>query len=387
MDLEKSKYITQKFFLDSKVLNIDIINSGSINKTYIVEHVYKGFKSKYILQCLSNIFVSHEMVNINHRLITDHMKRNLIKTCFKFDNKRWEVPSLIKCKSNNLFVFPFESNNWRAMKYIDRSFSLDFLEDKKMACQVGIGLAKFHLICSDIDSSKLKETISNFHNTNYYIKQYIMATKNYNFNELDNQVNIRTQNLISSLSNHIVFAGNLFASLQKKLIDFSVIHGDPKISNFLFDIQSKHVVSLIDLDTVSSGYLITDLADCIRSICNLSGEDPKNKYNIYFDISCFKYFLKGYFSVNNEKTKYSFGFLPEFIYLLIFELIIRFLTDFLQSNRYFKIKYKTHNLLRAEVQYLLLLSFLSQIPNLKRELNDIGIYSTSTFVLDVQKIV
>ena len=166
-----------------------------------------------------------------------------------------------------------------------------------------------------------------------------------------------------------------------------MIHGDPKLSNFLFDIKNRYVVSLIDLDTVSSGYLLTDLADCIRSTCNVSGEDPENIENVSFDINYCKYFLNGYFSLAYKKGDHDFGLLPEFIYLIIVELTIRFLNDFLHSNMYFKVKYQTHNLYRAEVQYRLLSSFVSQIPILSNLLHEIGISSNPSFISDVQNIV
>ena len=387
MDFGKFNFIVQQFFLNSIILNIDVINSGLIHKTYIVEYLSNGIKSKFILQSLSNIFDSYEIVNMNHKLITDHMNEKIKNSSFDLNKERWEVPNLIKCKSNNLFIFPFESNIWRAMIYIDQTFSSDYLADEIMAYQAGVGLAKFHLICSDMDFSKLQNSIENYHNTKYYIDQYRIALKNYDFMKLDHNVNKRIQALIYSISNQIQYVEYLFSSLKKKLIDHNVIHGDPKLSNFLFDIKKKYVVCLIDLDTVSAGYLITDLADCIRSICNLVGEDPKRKEDVFFDINSCKYFIEGYFSINKENKYQYFRFLIEFIYLLIFELTIRFFTDFLQSNGYFKIKYETHNLFRAEVQYQLLSSFLSQIPNLSDELQEIGIYSKSTFVSDVQKFV
>ena len=93
MDFTKLNFITQKFFINSKVLNIDIINSGLINKTYIVEHLYNGIKSKFILQCLSNIFESHEIVNMNHQLITDHIKKQISKSCFDSNVKKWKLPN------------------------------------------------------------------------------------------------------------------------------------------------------------------------------------------------------------------------------------------------------------------------------------------------------
>ncbi len=382
MNFSKFNFIIKNFFLDSKVLNITQINSGLINKTYIVEHLYNGIKSKFILQSLSNIFNSHEIVNMNHKLITDHIKKN--KVYLNFDFKKWEAPCLIRCKSNNLFVFPYESKYWRAMVYIDGAFSLDVLQDHGMAYQAGLGLAKFHYICSDLDSSKLGNSIKNFHNTRYYINQYILTIKEYDFNKLDDELRIRIEDLMRYLSLHIKYVDSLLLTLSKISMKKVVIHGDPKLSNFLFDIQDKFVVSLIDLDTVTSGYLLTDLADCIRSISNLVGEDPKDKENVSFDINSCMYFIKGYFSINN---KHYFRFIPEFIYLITFELVIRFLTDFLKSNRYFQVKYETHNLFRAEVQYKLLSSFVAQIPDLSNQLYEIGISSSSTFASDVQKLI
>ena len=387
MDFTKLNFIIEKFFINSKVLNIDVISSGIINKTYIIEHLYNGVRSKFILQCLSTIFESKERVNMNHNLITNHIKNKINNSYFNFYSKRWEVPNLIRCKSNNLFLFTLDSDSWRAMSYIDDTLSFDFLEDKAMAYQTGIGLAKFHMSCSDLDCSKLKKSIKNFHNTIYYIDQYNLKLKEYDFKELDFNVNIRIKHLINSLSHHVKYASCLVLSLNRKLKQKSIIHGDPKLSNFLFDIKYKYVVSLIDLDTVSLGYYLTDLADCIRSICNPAGEDPDNKENICFDINTCIVFLNGYFKINNKKIDYHFNLLPEFIYLIIFELTIRFLTDFLQSNRYFKIKYETHNLFRAEVQHQLLSSFLTQIPNFSKRLHEIGISSSSIFVSDVEKFV
>ncbi len=385
MDFYKLNFVIQKFFINSKVIKIKMINSGLINKTYIVDHLYNGIKSKFVLQSLGDIFESQEIVNMNHKLITDHITKKTSKNYFL--GKSWKVPNLVKCQSNNLYSFHFKSEFWRAMAFIEDTLCFDCLEDEIMAYQTGIGLAKFHLICSDLDSFKLTNSIKNFHNINYYIDQYIKTLNDFDFAQLDNSTNKRTRELVYFLSNHIRYVQLVLISIRNESLDYKVIHGDPKLSNFLFDRQHKYVVSLIDLDTVSSGYLLTDLADCIRSICNLAGEDPANIDNVCFDINSCKFFLQGYFSITNEKNKQSFRFLPEFIYLITFELAIRFLTDFLQSNRYFKIKYRTHNLYRAEVQYRLLSSFLTQIPSLICELYDIGISSSSTFVSDVQKFV
>ena len=385
MDSKKLIFIIRQFFLESEVLNIDLINTGNINTTYIVEHIYRGEKSKFVLQRLSNIFESHQIVNMNHQLVTDHIKDKLKKNRTYIFRQRWVIPDLIKCESNNLSIFPFEYNSWRAMNYIDDSLNFSFLQDNKMAFEIGIGLAKFHFLCSDIDTSKIVKSIKNFHDTNFYINQYLKSLKDFDFHKLDKIVFKRVQFLLCKLSDHIEYVESLIRLLNNELVEYKVIHGDPKLSNFLFDKKSRFVVSLIDLDTLTSGNLLIDLADCIRSICNPAGEDPKDLESVCFGIGRCKNFLDGYFSIANYNDYYSFRSLPEFIYIIIFELTIRFLTDFLQGNIYFNIEYETHNLYRAEVQFRLLSSFLCQISDLILDLKQIGICSRAPLILDVRK--
>ncbi len=384
---DKLNLIIQNFFIGTKVLQINLVNKGHINMTYIVEHLYRGKKYKFILQRLSKIFESHEIVNMNHKLLTDHFNKKLKNNYFTIYKKRWVLPNLIICESNQTFVFQFESYSWRAMEYIDDTFSLDLLEDEKMSYQTGLGLSKFHIAFSDMQPSSISTTIKNFHNTRYYLDKYIIALKYFNFSKIDKKVNQRLNNIIYNISNHINYIEYLLTSLKKQSIERKIIHGDPKLSNFLFDKKYKFVVSLVDLDTISSGYLLTDIADCIRSICNLSGEEPENIDNVSFDINCFNYFLRGYFSINNHRKHSSFRFVLEFIYVIIFELTIRFLTDFLQSNRYFKIEYETHNLYRAEVQFRLLYSFMTKISNLSEVIDEIGISRGSDFISNVRTFI
>ena len=156
MDFEKIHLITCNFFDNSKLLNIDYIDSGLINKTYIIEHLINGKKSKFVLQCLSNIFESYEQVNINHLFITDHINNKIKKNYSNSYNQRWEAPCLIKCNSNNLFVFPYYSDFWRAMEYIDETLSFDVLEDKKWLIKQVLVLVSFIEYAPTLTLQKLK---------------------------------------------------------------------------------------------------------------------------------------------------------------------------------------------------------------------------------------
>ena len=197
MDFYKLNFIIQKFFINTKVIKIEMINSGLINKTYIVDHLYNGIKSKFVLQSLGDIFESQEIVNKNHKLITDHIKNKIKINYSKSDNERWKVPCLIKCNSNNLFVLPYCADFWRAMEYINDTISFEVLEDNKMAFETGLGLAKFHVLCSDIDHAKLENTLKDFHNTKHYIDQFNKIIKDENLKKLDDNVNKRVNNLNS----------------------------------------------------------------------------------------------------------------------------------------------------------------------------------------------
>ncbi len=387
MNFNKIKKIHRNFFINSRVIKIEKLISGNINKTYIIEHESRGRKSKYILQCLSNIFDSHEILNNNHKLLTDYMSEKLKNNYFTISDTRWDVPALIKCNSSNFFVFPFEENYWRAIKYIGGTLTLNFLEDSNMAYQIGLGLAKFHFILQDFQSSRIISTIKNFHNTNYYIDQYLISLQDFDFSRLDNKLVERVNILTNNLLFHVEYVKSLTLLFDNESLDNQLIHGDPKLSNFLIDFNQRFVVSLIDLDTVSSGYLLTDLADCIRSICNVSGEDPDDIESVFFDNNYCIYFLRGYFSMIDDMNLSKFRLLPEFIYVITFELSIRFITDFLKSNSYFKVDYDTQNLFRAEVQFRLLSSFISQSSNLLGDLERLGIVSNSTFAFDVQKLI
>ena len=124
MELIKLFPIANKFLKDVEIIKIDKINIGNINSTYLVEYVKEECVSKFILQSISNLFESVEFLNTNHKLVTDHMELWLSNQPIDQDHRRWEVPSLIKCQSNGLLDFSFEGKSWRAIKYIESSFSI-----------------------------------------------------------------------------------------------------------------------------------------------------------------------------------------------------------------------------------------------------------------------
>ena len=137
----------------------------------------------------------------------------------------------------------------------------------------------------------------------------------------------------------------------------TVIHGDPKAANFLFDLDKRRAVSLIDLDTVMEGLLLHDLGDCLRSCCNPLGEEVDDPRDAVFDPERFAALLEGYAASAGELlAKADRELLVEATRLICFELGLRFFSDHLAGNRYFKIKRPNQNLHRAMIQFYLLRS-------------------------------
>ena len=144
-----------------------------------------------------------------------------------------------------------------------------------------------------------------------------------------------------------------------------VIHGDPKLDNLLFDESGRQVVALIDLDTAQPGLVHYDLGDCLRSACNPAGESPKDPREAHFDLDLCRAILKGYLDeTRGFLTSEELHLLPVAARLIPFELGLRFLTDHLNGDRYFKVAYRGHNLLRAATQFRLTASIEDNLDRL-----------------------
>jgi len=154
-------------------------------------------------------------------------------------------------------------------------------------------------------------------------------------------------------------ADDLEAAVQQGLLTLRVIHGDPKLNNFLFDKHSKRIVSLIDLDTVKPGLVHYDIGDCVRSCCHIS--EPA-----LFDLDVCAALLKSYLNEAGAFfTEHDYHYLYLAIRLIPFELGLRFYTDYLQGNQYFKVTEPEQNLRRAIGQFRLCENIMAQEPAIK----------------------
>ena len=360
---EKIIEIANQFKFEGKLVNIEENNQGNINKTYIL--TYENSKlHKYLLQKInSNVFTEPYLVMKNIELVTNHIKKKLIKSK---DNIHKTLNIIKTINNENLYTYiniDGEKEYYRAFDYIENCISYDSLKDaansEELAYQAGKSFGLFQKLLSDAPINLLSETIKDFHNTKKRFNDLLLSIENKVTNRAF-EYPLEIVNLISKIKECGVIMDNLGSS-----IPIRVTHNDTKLNNILMDKETGVGVAIIDLDTVMPGSSLFDLGDGIRSACSNSFEDETDKDKIFLNLDLTKSYLKGYLEeMTDYLTSDEINYLGLSIKILTYELVLRFLTDYINGDTYFKIKYKHHNRDRFLNQYTLLLDIETKLDEI-----------------------
>ncbi len=326
--------IAKQFCPDQPIADIETLGNGLINDTFLVRAANKNF----VLQRLNNqVFPNPERVMENLQQINRHLQRKAEQS------SKLIVPAVLTTATGKNYHIDQEHNCWRALQLIEHSESRECISRIGEAEQTGFSLAHFHGLFIDLDPKTLFDTLPGFHMTPQYIQSYYQALKTSVVrSELDEFS--YCVSFIAAFQNR---ADVLEQAKQKGLLHERIIHGDPKLNNFLFAYNSDTIISLIDLDTVKPGLVHYDIGDCLRSCCH-------DKTNNRFDLNICTALLTSYLQEAKQFfSEADYEYLYPAIELIPFELGLRFFTDFLQGNRYFKVNHPEHNLLRAADQFAL----------------------------------
>ncbi len=335
------KAIAQKFLPKNTIINIQEYGDGNINKTFLVA-IDSLDKTSYILQKINTqVFTNPELVMDNICLVAEHIKNKLLLTI------SWKIPNILLTANQKHHYIDEQGGFWRCMSFIDNSICLEKVESLTHAQEIGYGLGTFHSLINDLPVNNMGDTLPGFHITPNYLQYYYQIIKKTEI-QSSSEVNY-ANNFISDRVNSIEV---LETAKKQGLLKLRPIHGDPKINNILLDKDTKKAIAMIDLDTVKPGLIHYDLGDCLRSGCNTLGEETSNWEQVEFDTEIAKQILKSYLNVAQDfLTKYDYQYIYDGIRLIAFELGLRFFTDYLAGNIYFKTDYPEHNLIRALVQF------------------------------------
>ena len=322
--------------------------AGHINETYAVYMPGEGGDElAYVLQRVnSNVFKDPAGVMDNIFGVTEYL-RNVIRR--EGGDPDRETLSYIKTKSGCNYFEDSEGEPWRCYNFIPDSVCYQLVEEPEQFYQSGSSFGHFLKQLCDYPASKLNETIPDFHNTVKRFGAFQVALKR----DLKNRA--------ASCRPEIDFAlarekdcGVLVEQQDAGILPLRVTHNDTKLNNILFDEKTGKGLCIIDLDTIMPGLAANDFGDSIRFGAATAEEDEPNLDLMHFDISLYELYVKGYLEETKDVlTEAEIKSLPWGARLMTLECGIRFLTDYLQGDTYFKTDYPEHNLVRARTQFRL----------------------------------
>lgn len=346
------------FLAQDEIDRIIPFGSGNVNDTYLVT-LHSG--GRRILQRLNpSVFPNPELVVHNTRLVTDHLLA--AAACRTGSDSVYQPVRMFAGQKGDAWLDETGAA-WRMLEMINGCRTLHSVSTEQQAGELGRCLGLFHTFLADMSPDTLADPLPGFHDTPGYLEQY---------DRVLSSSTIHTDHDID-FCRSVIEKHRPMADILKgcgTTLGHTIIHGDPKVANFLFDESGDRVVSLIDLDTVKAGLLLHDLGDALRSSCNRAGENLQSPEETVFDAPLFRSWLTGYsavagFLLTEEDRKR----IVDAVLLITFELGLRFFTDFLAGNRYFKVSAERENLHRALVQFYLADSIAEQ----KTELNNLVI--------------
>jgi len=338
-----------------KVIDIQEHGSGNVNDTFLVT-LDSGGKTYFILQRINRrVFRQPELVTRNMRTVTEHVNRRIDRLPFG-SGRRWELPRLLLTPGGSDHWVDPDGSFWRAITFVDHAQSFDTVKDMEHGREVGYALGMFHGLISDLPSDTLADTLEGFHLTPRYLRHY---------DEIAAQAHPgsspKVNYCLEFVSERRIWAHVLEDAKAQGRLRLRPIHGDPKVNNVMIDTATGRAISIVDLDTVKPGLVHYDIGDCLRSCCNPLGEETERWETVRFETDLCQAILGGYLLLARDfLTENDYEYLYEAIRLIAFELGLRFFTDYLEGDVYFKVRHREHNLARALVQFKLTESIESQ---------------------------
>jgi hypothetical protein len=350
--------LAARFAIQPPIRSIAPLGCGLINATFCVT----AADQQYVLQRINSaVFPAPAQIMANWRVLTAHVAAH--------GAGELRLPALIPARDGTDFVRDDAGDIWRMQELIAASQTLPQLTTSAQAREVGALLGRFHRITATLPPTQLGVTLPDFHATPLYLGRLLAR------DALPEFVAARR-----SLADVLATAQRTGQITQR------VTHGDPKRDNILFTADGNRALALIDLDTVQPGLLHHDLGDCLRSCCNRTGEDAesspslppcekggsggideKGKSGEMFDLEICADILAGYGAETaGVLTAAECALLYDAIRLLPFELGIRFLTDHLEGDRYFRVSERGQNRHRAERQFALVAAIERQEKALRK---------------------
>jgi Ser/Thr protein kinase RdoA (MazF antagonist) len=350
------QFIARQFRTQGEPVQIAPVPVGHINDTYLV--TTPG--NQYVLQRINQVvFKNPVQVMANIVRITEHIHA---KTAALDPPSAMRQLEVIASKDGGAYYRDSNGNVWRMYSFIEDAITHDSLHSPTLAREAARMFGWFQRLLIDLPGPPLHETIPGFHNTPRRLERFHEVLKA--------DVAHRAKNARSEID--FVFENAAICHVLSDLVKrgevpIRVAHNDAKINNVMFDTSTGQGVCVIDLDTVMPGLSAYDFGDLVRTATCAAAEDERDLSKVAVDTQLFEALAQGFvegtgrFLTPAERRHLVFGGK-----LITFEQLIRFLTDYLAGDVYYKVHRPDHNLDRSRTQMRLVQSILAQEPDLNR---------------------
>ena len=363
----KLAYICKRFRLSGDLLLYRWIPSGHINMTYYVA-MFDGHEARQYLVQKINWYVFKQPVEMMHNLeqISDHIigsnpnmeRRRRLHFHHTDEGNTW-----LKIDEGEDMEF------WRLTNFVENSVSFETADgDPKVLQQSGKAFGRFVNQLKDFDATQLVESIPHFHDTRYRLNTF--------FTDVDEDVCGRVAECkedIDLIRKYSDYACKLCDMVEEGKLPIRVTHNDTKTNNVLFDHKTLDPLVIIDLDTCMPGLVCHDFGDTIRFAACTAVEDEKDVSKMKLDLKLFRAFTEGFVGeIANLLTPEEIATMADGAAIITLELASRFLDDYLTGDKYFRIDYAEHNLVRARAQLALFKDMMLHLDEMKEIVNEVA---------------
>ncbi len=350
--------IVSNFNVEGKIVSAEKYGSGHINETLLIKLAKDGTERPYILQRINkNVFKNPPELMENYVGVTAFLREKIIAAGGDPDR---ETLNVIKARDGKNYFCDADGEYWRLLVFVTDSLSYDKVEKPEQFYDSAVAFGNFQYLLREYPAATLHETIVNFHNTPDRFRQLMEAAS---ADKCGRLAEVEAELAFAKAREE--FAGTLERAHAEGKLPLKVTHNDTKLNNILFDANNGKPLCVVDLDTIMPGYAVNDFGDSIRFGATTALEDEADLSKVNFDISLYELYVKGF--IEGAKGGLSEGeleMMPIGAIMMTFECGMRFLTDYLSGDTYFRISREKHNLDRARNQFKLVADMEKCLPEM-----------------------
>lgn len=347
--------ISKQFQIYGEILHAETLKIGHINETYSATYDQGGMRVRYIHQKINRgVFKKPVAVMKNVMRVTTHIRRRLEAVNARDITRRSLV--IIPARDGQCYHVGKEGDYWRTFVFVEGVQTYEAVQSPEQAFQAGWAFGEFQNLLVDLPGERLTETIPAFHNTRKRFTALQQAIQKDHYNRAKD-----ARPEIEFALQHEPLADVILNAMAKGKIPERITHNDTKFNNVMLDTLTGEAKCVVDLDTVMPGCALYDFGDMVRTTTSPTLEDERDLSKVTMHMPTFKKLAEGYLSAADSfLTKAEKSLMAFSGKLITFEIGIRFLTDFLSGDTYFRIHRPDHNLDRCRTQFKLVASIEQQ---------------------------